>query len=303
MYHAGSLNSFLGGPDALSGGNCFLTGSHLIDRITSDLQSMSSLEIGLLILSAFVPCAIFVIWGWSTELTDRQSLLSVLSVFLMGATISVGLALVLEIAAQSLLAGGLGLESGAAILTVLGAVVVAPVFEELTKMLPILAAGISPEFSELEDGLIYGAAAGFGFAATENLLYFFVSWRESLMMPAGLGLLSLVVLIIVRSIGSACVHGAASSMSGLGIASRRFLHGSVLGGYVKAVGLHAAFNLTLVLFGALLVCDMPVTCAIPLAFSLLIGLVSFSWTIRRIRVLDEQPNVQMVDSGGPDDQD
>ena len=48
-------------------------------------------------------------------------------------------------------------------------VIIAPIIEELSKALGLRL--IKNQIFELEDGLIYGAVAGFGFAATENLIY------------------------------------------------------------------------------------------------------------------------------------
>jgi RsiW-degrading membrane proteinase PrsW (M82 family) len=50
------------------------------------------------------------------------------------------------------------------------AVVIAPIVEEVVKALGLFA--FRKRLTELENGMIYGAAIGLGFAAAENVLYF-----------------------------------------------------------------------------------------------------------------------------------
>jgi RsiW-degrading membrane proteinase PrsW (M82 family) len=245
-------------------------------------------------VSAFIPCLLFAALARWTEINQRQSLRSVITVFVMGATVSVVLALAIEVAAQLLLADGLGMDSEGVLGALIGAALLAPVIEEYAKSSPIRAIRLRSDFSEVEDGLVYGAAAGFGFAATENLLYFLVAWRRSLLLPPGLGLAALLATVVVRSTGAACLHGAASSMVGYGIAKSTFLRGSWLGDYGKAVGLHAIYNLTIFSFTYLLECGLGPLCPAPLIFSLAMGIGFFKMTLNRIRQLDEEPNVQPV---------
>jgi RsiW-degrading membrane proteinase PrsW (M82 family) len=245
-------------------------------------------------ISAFIPCLLFAALARWTEIQQRQSLRSVIAVFAMGATVSVVLALALELGGQLLLANGLGMDSEGTLAALIGAVLLAPFIEEYTKSSPIRLIRFRSEFSEVEDGLVYGAAAGFGFAATENLLYFLVAWRRSLLLPPGLGFTSLLATVVVRSIGAACLHGAASSIVGYGIARSTFLRASWLGDYGKAVALHAVYNLAIFSFSYLLVCGLGPLCPAPLVFSLVIGIGFFKMTLSRIRKLDEEPNVQPV---------
>jgi len=260
----------------------------------------------LITLSALVPCLFFALLTRFTEVNQRQSIRSIILVFLLGMTVSVLLALVLEIGGQLFLSSLLGIEGEGMLSALLGAAVLAPVIEEYTKSTPVAGMRRSTEFSEVEDGLIYGAVAGFGFAATENLLYFFVAWRRALLLPPGLGAASLVTIILVRSVGAACLHGAASSMVGHGIGKSTFLGGGWASGYLGAVSLHAVYNFSIFAFGYLLVCNIGALCPAPLVFSLVMGVAFFNMTLKKIRRLDSMPNVQPVyewRNGPPDDQD
>ena len=64
------------------------------------------------------------------------------------------------------------------------------------------------EITELEDGLIYGAVAGLGFSATENLFYGYSFLSE--------GLAVFLILIIIRSFGGCLLHASATALTGYG---------------------------------------------------------------------------------------
>ena len=70
-----------------------------------------------------------------------------------------------------MLMGIVELAAGATVAIVVGAVIIAPFVEEFLKALGMMRAGVKEEVDEVEDGLVYGAACGLGFAATENLMY------------------------------------------------------------------------------------------------------------------------------------
>ena len=243
---------------------------------------MVEAEIAIFIMG-FLPCIFYVIWVRYSELTTREPFDKVLMVFFIGATVSTGLALVLEIAGQFVVeiyaAATKALPGGTFLV---GIVVLAPVIEEFTKALPVLAIRNRSYFSEIEDGLVYGAAAGFGFAATENVMYFFVSWKEaSLGLGKMAGLASIAVLVIVRSLGSASLHGATGAISGSGISTQKLLGGWWVSRYAMAVIYHALFNFAIFLFaylGVLSIVALVVACAF--------GLWLFRSILYEIRVLD-----------------
>jgi RsiW-degrading membrane proteinase PrsW (M82 family) len=118
------------------------------------------------------------------------------------------------------------------------AIVIAPFTEEFAKGIGVYLA--RPILDEPEDGIVYGAASGFGFAASENLLYGLAAFA----MPGGTLGLS-VVVIGVRSISSALLHASASATFGYGIGLARLWPArfSALPYYLFAVAMHAGFNL------------------------------------------------------------
>lgn len=135
-------------------------------------------------------------------------------------------------------------------------VVIAPFAEELTKPLALRLKSVKKELDELEDGLIYGAVAGLGFSATENLLYgySFIS----------MGLFAFFLLISIRSIGGCLLHASATAWTGYGYGKKIMKNSRlirVLPYFILAILVHAFYNGILVfdtlgavigLFGALL---------------------------------------------------
>jgi len=257
-----------------------------------------------LIIMGFVPCILYVIWVRRSELTRREPLVTVMEIFALGAGLSTGLALVLELAGQyvvDLYATAAKASSAGTFLV--GIVVLAPVVEEFTKAIPVLMIRNKEYFSEIEDGLVYGAAAGFGFAATENVMYFFVSWKHaSLGLAGGTGLLSLAILVIVRSLGSASLHGATGAISGSGISTEKILGGSWITRYAMAVIYHALFNFAIFLFAALQTRFLGGVFSIAaLVIACVFGLWLFRAILYEIRVLFRAIlyEIRVLDRGGP----
>ncbi|WP_353809460.1 PrsW family intramembrane metalloprotease [Agromyces sp. SYSU T00194] len=159
--------------------------------------------------------------------------------FLWGATVSVALALLVDLALVVL--GGIDDEF-------LGAVVQAPIVEELAKAagLLVLAAVARAHLDGPVDGLVYAATIAAGFAFTENALYFGVALLES--GPDGLG-----SVFFVRGVMSPFAHVMFTACTGIAIGTfvargRSALLGALVG-LVPAIGLHALWN------GALFVVD------------------------------------------------
>ncbi|MFT4219188.1 MAG: PrsW family intramembrane metalloprotease [Microbacterium sp.] len=123
-------------------------------------------------------------------------------------------------------------------------VVQAPVVEEVAKGLGILLvfAFARRSFDGPIDGVVYGALVGAGFAFTENIQYFAVSFIEG-------GVEQTSMTFFVRGILSPFAHVMFTSVTGfaLGLAARRgATPRAALGpwalGLVGAIGLHALWN-------------------------------------------------------------
>lgn len=224
--------------------------------------------VAVLVLVAFLPSIVYAVWVRNLERHGREPWGGLLKAFLWGAIGGVVLAVILS---MFLLEGTPPDALPALSLTPLlfAAVIVAPLAEEFAKALGLV--WIRDRHPEPEDGLVYGAAAGFGFAATENLLYQF----EALLT---LGIEGYIVTAILRTISSALLHGSATALVGFAIWRMRVRHGGVgqlIGFYLAAAFLHGLFNLaasTQLLVG--------------LVFSVTLALVVFGWIRKRVRRLD-----------------
>lgn len=189
----------------------------------------------VILFVAFAPSLLYMVRARNWERYGREPYVRLLLCFGYGAVVAVIISLVLS----SLLLGellridrvyDLGGEH------FLGAVVVAPLVEELAKAagLVLVLAYILRE----EDGIIYGIAVGLGFAATENLLY-------ELSALASAGVVAYLMTAILRTLSSTLLHATATGTSGLGV-GKAVVQGRPLVTafpyYLIAVVMHAAFN-------------------------------------------------------------
>lgn len=199
----------------------------------------SPIELGIILVVAFVPAIIYMLWIRSAEVHEREPFLAVEGVFIYGLVVALGMAFVLEVVAmialRSIGGGMLDPQAG----TVLMAVVLAPLIEEFTKLTGVFT--VTRRLTEPENGLVYGAAVGLGFAAGENVLYYSTAWTE--------GFEILVITVIARTITSTLLHTSASAISGFGVSRSKCLrtwYGTLSSWspyYLAAVAIHAVFNL------------------------------------------------------------
>ncbi|MGJ7440950.1 PrsW family intramembrane metalloprotease [Aquipuribacter sp. MA13-6] len=123
-----------------------------------------------------------------------------------------------------------------------GAVVVAPVVEEVLKGLGLLAILVVGRrgLDGIVDGFVYAGVIGVGFAFTENILYL-----GTALLDGGAG--GLVATFLLRGVVSPFAHPLFTAATGVGLvlasrrrgASRLLLAG---GGLAVAIGLHALWN-------------------------------------------------------------
>jgi RsiW-degrading membrane proteinase PrsW (M82 family) len=192
---------------------------------------------------AFLPPIIYSVWIRNTEKYNRERWRSIFLCFLWGATISVVAAIILEYILNFSLTPSINDKD---YLNLIAIVIIAPFVEEFSKPLALRIKLIRREISEPEDGLIYGAVAGLGFSATENLLYGWSFMTE--------GLLFFIVLISIRSIGACLLHASATAWTGYGYGKTIIKKTSiirVLPYFLLAIFLHATYNslLTFDMFG------------------------------------------------------
>jgi len=224
----------------------------------------------ILLLASFIPPLIYAVWIRNTERCHRQTWGSILLCFLWGATIAVIAAIILHMILEISFAISFEEVTMGPLFAV---VVIAPIAEEIAKPLGLRLKGVKKHITELEDGLIYGAVAGLGFSATENLLYGYSFLTE--------GFLYFILLIGLRSIGGCLLHASATALTGYGYGKTLLKHTSVLRiipYFILAMIVHGVYNLTVSF-------ELPgVITGLVLAF--LFVIVSISLIRKKIMLLD-----------------
>ncbi len=195
----------------------------------------------IIVLVAFLPSIIYMKIFRNTEIFNREPWGNLFNAFFWGAFIAIVIGVILSVVIIKVIDMGLHREyewfnSGSTYGVLIAACVVAPLAEEFAKGLGVFMRW--KNLTELENGFIYGAAVGLGFAATENLLY-----EYSALATAGLA--AYILTAIMRSTLSAVLHGSSTSVMGYGIARKRLLGKSVVPYYFLAVLMHGFFNFTL----------------------------------------------------------
>jgi protease PrsW len=161
-------------------------------------------------------------------------------VFSWGAIVAVIGALVLQIMLGQ---GVLMLTGSAALEEIAGSSLFAPVTEEILKGLAVLLVFLffRHEFDSILDGIVYASITALGFAATEDVLYYFSAYMEE-----GLG--GLMVLVLLRFVIFGWQHAFFTSFTGIGLAIARLNHnplikiGAPLAGLSIAIFIHSLHN-------------------------------------------------------------
>lgn len=208
------------------------------------LATVLALLAALTVSAAFLLVVVALVW-W-IDRYDREPLHLVAMVFLWGASAAPLASLFFFPIVEKLL-GGI---QGTPTVGLLAVGLVTPLVEETAKAAGILLVVVfSSKFDNPTDGVVYGTAAGLGFAVTENVIYGIGAGN---LLPTASGV---VFLIGGRTLLSAGVHAVCSSTFG-GFLGHAVLRGRsiskiawTLAGLAMAVALHGSWNLSLVWFG------------------------------------------------------
>jgi len=208
----------------------------------TDLAS-SPLFLVVPVISAFALPLVYLVLIRNSARYGREPWPTVLKTFAWGAVFSVIIALVLSAILLLTLNRIQSLNDFFARRfadpgTAIGVLVVAPLVEEAAKGVGARAG--RRQTQSKTDGLVYGAAAGLGFSATENLVY----GLAALLIP-GVGPSGSLAVVAVRSFSSTFLHASSSAVLGYGLA-KAWLTGhtvALLPFYLVAVAMHATFNL------------------------------------------------------------
>lgn len=232
---------------------------------------MNGVELILLMFTAFLPPILYAVWIRNTERFHREKWSAIAFCFLWGATIAIISALLLEIFLD--VSVTVSLRTGSFI-QIIATIMIAPFAEELVKPLALKRRTVKRELREPEDGLIYGAIAGLGFSATENLFYGWSFLSE--------GLLIFLILMLLRSFGGCLLHASATALTGYGYGKTVLNHTSflrVIPYFVVAMLVHGMYNF-LVSWE-----QIGVFMGLLIAFGMVIVLISY--VRHKIQVLEE----------------
>jgi RsiW-degrading membrane proteinase PrsW (M82 family) len=209
-----------------------------------------SLVTVLVLLAALAVSAFFlfivVLLVWWLDRYDREPLHLVAMVFLWGAS-AAPLAAVTVFPLLDILVGGIEPSPRVAVVSI---GLLTPLIEEVGKALGIILVVVfSSKFDNPTDGVVYGTAAGLGFAVTENVIY---GVGAGIHLSSTVGIL---MLVTGRTLLSAGVHAVCSATCG-GFLGHAVLSGRTVSriawtstGLVAAVVLHGTWNLALVRYG------------------------------------------------------
>jgi|GEM_PF-2521713 len=189
------------------------------------------------ISAALLPTLVYLFLVWKTDKFEKEPLIPVLKTFLTSST----LCAVAAYALNSLFVHILMLfTDNKNIMDISSALAGAPVIEETVKGALLLTVFLSSRFDDAVDGIVYGAAAGFGFSATENFLYFLSYGKDPI---------SWASIVITRSVFSTVMHGTASAALGAFLGYSKFRSGAIKyilipTGFFIAIIIHFTWNIS-----------------------------------------------------------
>jgi protease PrsW len=195
---------------------------------------------------AFVPAMLYLLPFILLDRYDPEPLWLLALAFAWGALVSVIFSFFANTIFEIGLMAAINPEAG----ETLGAVAVAPIFEEGSKGLGlvILLVFFRKYFDDILDGIVFAGVIALGFATVENVLYYGRALNKG-------GLALVALLFILRGVLGPFAHATFTAMTGVGCGVARESHNKLVRfflpivGYLAAVSLHATWN-TLATFAA-----------------------------------------------------
>ena len=190
-------------------------------------------------VAAVIPTILYVIFVRWIDRREQEPLRLAGGAFLWGCVPAV----ILSIIAELILGIPFGGEGCNQLCMIIQSAAIAPVVEEVVKAIALMGLVVffRSEFDGVLDGIIYGMLVGFGFAMTENFLYFIGSFSES-------GWEGLWTTIFLRSGAFGLTHAFFTGLVGAGIgfalgAKRGTLrHTMPMIALAVAIGFHSLHN-------------------------------------------------------------
>jgi RsiW-degrading membrane proteinase PrsW (M82 family) len=200
----------------------------------------------LLLTSLFAGILPMVCWAvlvWWFDRYEKEPLHLLVISFLWGVAPAVVIASIIELV-LALLSGYSG-EMATTGISIFNLGVVAPLVEEGVKLIGLLGVFwiAGKEIDGPLDGIIYGAMIGFGFAATENMLFFLSSESVG----------EFLLMVFLRAMLFGILHAMFAAFTGLGMAFAKYARSPgraafwAAGGFILAVVFHSIHNIGLVM--------------------------------------------------------
>jgi len=167
-----------------------------------------------------------------------------------------------------------------------------PVIAELIKLLGLFF--VRGDLDESEDGLIYGATIGLGFAATETMLY-------GIFLYPSYGLQVFIYTVLLRTVSVGLLHASVGAVAGYGI-TRAIAHKHKKGSLLLfpvflliSIGCHSGFNY--IANSTMMGSSVNLSYTYALIFSIVIA--SVTWIIMWVKIirldrLDNKPKDRII---------
>ena len=213
---------------------------------------------------AFTPAALYILPLIAMDRYDPEPVWLLALLFGWGALVSVIVAFIVNTVFGIVVYAGTHSEGLA---DLLGAVISAPIIEEGSKGLGVLAALLffRKYFDDVLDGIIFAGVIALGFATVENVLYYGGGINAAIKTG---GLAGFLLLFVLRGILSPFAHVTFTSMTGLGCGISRESHNGFVKfvmpiiGYIGAVTLHAIWNgMGFIVTNILIAAGLKTTCS------------------------------------------
>jgi RsiW-degrading membrane proteinase PrsW (M82 family) len=184
----------------------------------------------LFISSLFLPTSFYYFSIRNSEKKKREKNIHLLYALLWGMIPSV----ILSFITNMYIFEKLDKKYGSLTSNLITSVIVAPVFEELYKIIGMFfIKQIYKNTEEKEDGLIYGSIIGLGFSLAENIFY---------SVEYATNITEKISLTMIRQITSTIIHITSTGISGLGVSLSKLQNKNFLYYFYKGVIKHSSHN-------------------------------------------------------------
>jgi protease PrsW len=187
---------------------------------------------GLSLICGFVPMFFLAGIIYWLDRYEKEPKLLLGGVFGWGAIVAVIGALALQLVLGQ---GVLMLTGSQSLEEIAGSSLFAPVTEEILKGLAVFLVFLffRYEFDSILDGIVYAAIAALGFAATEDVLYYFSAFTEK-------GVSNMVNLVFLRFVIFGWQHAFFTAFTGIGLATARLNRNTAIKVIAPIAGLSIA---------------------------------------------------------------